>query len=360
MRFKKCGKFLARIVPVICVVCLVVSMAVPASAATINTYNYEDFITNTVTTTSGKIYTANLLRDNCYWRIYTGSNTSNLLSSGYGKNFTVSAMTGTEYTFVVDPASTNSYLDLSNIPLGTSLKLSYYLNADFSFITPTCIISVLYFDSNGSYLSRYDIELDKEGMSFPVEVAFPLNPPSGASVCRFQMKFTDIIPLPADGETNVVRDLYFVLNNFDLIIPVSNDYIINNNQQQTNNKLGELLDKQDQTNDKLNDLYEKQEQTNEKLDDIIEGTPEQNEEADEVEDKTDDALGDLESAGDALENVERPEIDADSLVPDQLFGDDYLLLVDTIKILWTSDIITDNITILAGFILLALVIHGKK
>lgn len=112
------------------------------------------------------------------------------------------------------------------------------------------------------------------------------------------------------------------------------------------------------------ELYEqgkKIDKLSEKIEDLSNGTPEQNQQADKFQGDINSAVGDLDSAGDVLSGVEKPDVDMDNIVPnDILAGTAYNSFVDTIKVFWDSGLLSTITVVLGALILISYILFGEK
>lgn len=341
MQHKKVFKILIRILPLVVVFAVFFGSIIPVSAREVfdyidysKTYEYANGTKKIVTTFD---YAVDDITPT--WGFFDKNNNWSYITDIDGVEAEWTFYKNKPIQVKLYAAGVNNVWNISTIPNGISFDVVADVNffstggvieGPFNFSTTRYGFHVQYYDKDLEYISMQSI-VAGTGEVASFQAFAQMNIPDNARYARFDCVWFECL---YEGP-NASIDVSMSVNKFvlSLFVPASTA---------------------------SDDMLNEQEKTNDLLDDILNGSQEDNKDADDLEDKTDDSLGDLEDAGDALENVERPEINADDLVPDDLFGDDYLLLVDTIKIFWKSDIITKNLTIMAGFILLALVIHGKK
>ena len=97
------------------------------------------------------------------------------------------------------------------------------------------------------------------------------------------------------------------------------------------------------------------------LNDLVNGTEEQNQSAQDFSESMDSAIGDLESAGDSLNQVDTPSVDVDELIPnDVLLGEAYLNYVTAIQPFWDCKPLVAILTLLGVLILISVVFFGLR
>lgn len=138
--------------------------------------------------------------------------------------------------------------------------------------------------------------------------------------------------------------------------------IYENSQTMTaiKNKLTDIDNSIGQTNDKLDGIGDKLDGANDRLDQIINGSDEQKAEADAFDDAMNDAVSDIEDAGDAFDSVDKPWIDFEALVPGELLGSHYLRYIGWINQFWDVETILTMLSILCGFMLISYILYGEK
>ncbi len=97
-----------------------------------------------------------------------------------------------------------------------------------------------------------------------------------------------------------------------------------------------------------------------KLDDIVNGTPDQNENVDNNQTLVDGLVGDLGDASDQLGAVEKPDIIVGDLFPSLLLQGFFMTYTAILASVWQIDLLTSMVTILVGFMVVAMVFFGKR
>lgn len=97
-----------------------------------------------------------------------------------------------------------------------------------------------------------------------------------------------------------------------------------------------------------------------KLEQMYTGDPEDNNSAQNSSDKMNSAINGLGSVQNALDDIQQPVIDFESLLPDELIGATYLNVVAVIKEFWKIPLLSRMTTVLGVFILYSVVFFGKK
>lgn len=355
IEWKKVVKCLTSCIAVFAVV--VVCLATPAKAAV---YDIADFYQTAVVDGSDKTVFYEI--DVPAYSIVTGGGSQ--FASGYGTiSFTFpAAVTNVGIVNVYhfgaiiygnSSSASDGLLDVSDIMNGAVVSLaldfsinmgtstSIPMNANFDYTT-----FIMSYDKNMKRIETYTLEtvnssLAPEGAVFVENNCVYTLPDNTAYIgCATQIYFRagfDLSTMSAEVAPQPV------------IISVDTNMIYE--QSVTMDKIKE----------QLTGIGGKLDDTNEKLDSVISGTPEMNDSANQAQDRVDGLAGELNAAGDALGSLEKPEFNADEVVPsEQLAGASYLAYTGLISIFWENDTIMTMVSILGSVMLISFLLFAEK
>lgn len=234
-----------------------------------------------------------------------------------------------KYIFKYYPTGYNAYWDLSLIPDGTVISLYGDLSFASGCQTPNPGIAVNYYDVSfkklGSTVYTY-FGNDSFNLNY-IAGDFTISKPAGAVYARFDVVYKNWAPITSSTTVTV----YGGECKFTMTIPKS------------------VLDQAG--NDLSNDILAS---INDSLKDDYGGVGNQ------ALGEMGQAVGGLDSAGQALDNVNKPNIDIDVIVPSDITSDVYLKYSALISIFWSSPVLISMVGILVSLILISYVFHGKK
>ena len=348
-KLKRMRTLALRVIPMItAVIVLVSSLTFSASAAWIpedpplHFYDYNDYKIATSIDGDYEIVTGSLPVADSEWQIYVED-------GPFGRYFnTMSIPVNIHPDYVTDvycyPHGSGNRLKLSNIKKGTKASVVFSVSSDTSEKADFITAELYYCDSSGRLFmgsegSSYVTDTWLDGST--VELTFNISPPAGAVGVMLRISLQDLTsPYEYDYDTEIT------LLSYTLDLSISSMYIL---QQQTG-----------ETNRLLEDVSDQLESQGKTLEEILNGTKEDQDAADEFKDKADSAIGDLGSAGDALDSLEKPSVNVGSLVPPELLGTSYLNYISVLSVVWNQRTLTSMVTIMVGFFLLSLLLFGKK
>lgn len=319
INIQKIAKRLFPIVTAFCVILLCV--AFPASAV-----EWKDLVYSTSVENGNVTYSLDLLPGGRY-----------LLYEVYPYKV-IDWVQGSNYVFDSGGRYGISYISVSfeiDQLFFTSGISSYNIDFDFDGISDDNAVAI---SSSTLEVNYYDSSLVRLGQQFqnasldPSEgfsASFTPNVPSGTRYVTF---VCNIIFDAVDAFASSFDIDYF---GYDFTVPVSSVENL--------------------------EILNKLEEQGQKLDDIINGTPEQNEQADRFQEDVNGAVGDLGAAGDALNQVPKPDVSVDDLVPnDILAGTAYLTYTGAIQEFWSSEILSTITVLLGGMVLISYLLFGEK
>ena len=352
----ECKKSLAKsmfwriLFTVICVTLLICSLSLPASAAVLD---YNDYVTNVKVDGDNDIVTVSFPLDSM--RISLIEIGVGEVASVVGSSLSVVVSADTRYVVRCYPLGDS--ISLSNIPSDTVCSLSLSIDSrSWGYIDVTNAYSSFgfaYYGKSGNFLDliwgglNHDNEWDMTASEVltPVPDAFSFLPMG--DFCDFSFW---------EGRTVDIGVYYFTMT-----MTISSLYRLQQQSGKTNEILTEVEKQLADQGKTLDEVLDAQKDTNNKLDSIINGSSEQQNAADRFKDDIGSASDSLDAAGDALNQVPKPNISAGSLVPnDVLSGNDYLVYVASIQEFWKSDVLSAVTLILGSMILISYVLFGEK
>lgn len=338
------------------------SFVFTASAAN---YDYQDYIVDEGYVGDNTILTASFPEELAGWnlmdyvddgRITLSQRGTFTFAAAYGE-FSVHDGLGSLVQFIFNPLS-NNYMKADNVPNGSTLTFDTYFWYKHNIVGSHAEelqlhTTVRYYDSDYNELGRTVVYDPKT--YFTTE-----NGQQYGTVAKdtwVESSITTNISKPAG--TKYMRVMWYLVNNAGYY-PVSNfntsRYIIEmrpprikftiNTDYLANLTNKEVADRVDKVNDSVQE--------------VISGTPEQNNAANSMNNQMNDSIAGLESAGDALESVEKPDISGVNLQPDILGAQSYLGVVNCINSFWDNPAILAMASILAIVMLIAVVLFGLR
>ena len=273
-----------------------------------------------------------------YHNVYVGDNSIEQIG---GDTFVFTLSPGQTVGLYEYPAGYRG-LSLDNIPVGSKLVFDFYLSisapVDPSW-TPRFYQRYHYADLRGNWLGN-SIRTEISGsLSQSYTIEYTVESVENAYA------FVPSIAINNWG-TYSMSDLIATVNLTDvrLVMDISADYWSKWQAGQNGKMLEEIKDTIEDSTDK-----------------IVNGTPEQNQAAQDFSESMDSAIGDLENAGDSLNQVDTPDVDVDTLIPnDVLLGESYLNYVTAIQTFWDCEILAKILTFLGVLILISVVFFGLR
>lgn len=238
------------------------------------------------------------------------------------------------------------YLDLSPIPSGSILAFSVFVHIDGIDATK----SYAYYCNYG--YGAYDVQTGKitdkviesvavqqiDSATFSASYEVELN--HGYSNFVPQITF-GIVGLPT-----VTGRWLFNLDEFKI--------------ETTIDALKTLEENSEKTNELLEEIREQNNITLQNWQDFLDGKKEWQDIVDESSDQIHDSIGDMNDIGDALATVPKPEIDIDTLVPDELAGQEYLNYTEVLTRIWENPIISTTVYIMGLMLIVSYLLFGER
>lgn len=329
-------KIAKRIFPILCTLCVLISCICSpvlgytraSSIDVVNPYKEIKVLNSTADsfTVSFSAWPSDFA--GVRWNFYSTSWTQ-LDSIGHSGTSNYVFSDQSKYIFKYYPTGYDAYWDLSLIPDGTVISLYGDLSFATGCQTPNPGVSVSYYDSSfkklGSTFYTY-FGNDSFNLNY-IAGDFTIAKPTGAVYARFDIVYKNWAPLTASTTVTV----YGGECKFTMTVPKS------------------VLDQAG--NELSNDILAS---INDSLKDDYGGVGNQ------ALGEMGQAVGGLDSAGQALDNVNKPNIDIDVIVPSDITSDVYLKYSALISIFWSSPVLISMVGILVSLILISYVFHGKK
>lgn len=354
----KIQNLLKRGIPLVLalVICLVVIPLTPVSAATTSkALDYRDYITDVTVDGNNDLVTVRLPEKLCEIALCDRNWKTIYSTKGHSFSYDYDIETVSNLKVVIEPF-TRSYLSLSNIPSDAKWHLSFrvdFMSWSHEFGLDYSLLHELYFNNGEREVDKV-LELNPSllsegGYLFETSGTF-LSGYEGFSVFY---EMNNVNAEPSD-------QLDITVVSFDIQLSINSYYRALQEMGYTEqiDELKQELESQGQT---LDGILQQQEQQNQKLDDIISGSPEEQEKADQFEQQASGAIADLEEAGDALNQIEKPDISASDLVPtDILGGVAFLSYAGVISEFWNNKTLTLLVMTLGGFLIISYILYGGK
>lgn len=346
-----------RILPVFIVVAvMIVSMATPVSAETLD---YEDYVTNITVDGDNDLVTVVIPSSFATWsitQVSSGSISSYVGAtawSGYG-----------EHHVRVYPLGNNK-ISLENIPDGSVITTSIYVQGyDYGIDYSRWQCNLFLYDASGTRL-----EVDRQWFtdvsgvlnSFRMESTVTLDKTSGASSFDFSTYIESAI-----SDRYTISDVYksdnwtYVLESTEITFSISSAYREAQASGKTNKLLETIEDKLEEQGKTMEEVLEQQQQTNDKLDDIISGSQEDQDAANDFKDQVTDQDQAIQDAEDVIDSAIR--IDGEP-VTNWLISLMYKLDIpyaNTLGLFWEWTLLHDLLLMASIFALLSFVLFGKK
>lgn len=318
-----------RILPVITAAVVLIScLAFPASAAVLD---YRDYIVDIVVEGDKDLVTLHIPASMATWDMCYTNGTIDLTWTG------ASAVwhNGNVHDVRFYPLGKGNEFAMSDFPDGTQVTFSIFLRSQTAINYSATELYLVYpFKSDIGML-----DVDVTGTSVVFDYTFTIDR-SFADGNFFVRADIDSVNSVYGGHVEYSTGTTTVTFS---ISSAYRDYIENGKNQELMDEIKDQLAEQNKT-----------------LEEILSGSKEDQDAADDFKDKTDSVLGDLGAAGDALESLDKPDVDVQGLVPSQLLSGSYLNYIAVLATSWNESTLTSMVTIMVGFLLISLLLHGKK
>lgn len=308
-----------RFFPVIVSLCIILTILAYPTFAASTVMSYKDLLSKTVVDGDNVIYELNVDRYATKWRVNYSGNYIGLNGYYCEYGFENNQKFNLQCYPLGGYGSDIKSLSLQDVPAGTSVALFAQITSVGQYLTPSISCFINYYDSSGNWISADKKELGLYTTPYDINATFTLSIPSNA------VSFTPSFVIYNLGGIDGGVYYYVSLSSFSMTLTMTNAMV-------------ESL----------------------KTDVIITGSQEQQNAANQAGQNVSNAVGDLNAAGDAMTAIDKPNVNIDSLVPDDLTSDVYLAYTGCISKLWNDEVLTAMVGILVGMILISYLLHGKK
>lgn len=318
-----------RILPVItAAVVLISSLSFPTSAAVLD---YRDYIVDIVVEGDKDLVTLYIPSSMAYWHILDHAGN---ISQAWTGNVAV-WHTGEVHNVQFFPFGKDNVFTLDDFPDGTEVTFGIFISSQTQVLYSATDLYMVY-----PFSSEFGIiDTDGSGTNILFDYTFVIDR-SFADGNFYVRADIDSVHSLSGGHVEYSAGPTTVTFS---ISSAYRDYIENGKNQELMDEIKDQLAEQNKT-----------------LEEILSGSKEDQDAADDFKDKTDSVLGDLGAAGDALESLDKPDVDVQGLVPSQLLSGSYLNYIAVLATSWNESTLTSMVTIMVGFLLISLLLHGKK
>lgn len=353
-----------RVFPILAVFSLVFCLAVPGKAATTvvtgneayptGLVNWMDYVSNVTVDGENNLLTVTIP---AYWIFYRTLQGSTVREVGYGNHFTTVANSKTStyiYPFgaVINAdggVSGGRLLDISNLPIGSRIDMVFDINFsgnDFSVDDHGYWNFLLY------YYKWVDgvLTCQGSGTSSGTLTSSPLTESWTYLEHDYQDDY-DVIgwsfQLNTLGGSDGAEDYELSVSYYASITMTLSTAYYEYLQGQENSAI-------------LNEIEQQLEDQNMTLDQILDELSVFEDNSEEIRGDVDSVVGDLESAGNALDSLDQPQLNVDELAPGEIFGDEYLAYVGVINVLYYDSTISRICSVMALLLITSVILFGKR
>lgn len=343
---------IARVLPVLLVLVVVVSAAVPVLGANV-AIDYENYITDIQVDGERDIVTVNFPVNNTEWQVHRNG-TEILREYGVDRVSWVDQDLSS-YDVYAYPLGYETQLSLSNIPNGTFIDFYFVSESNgVSHTTPSISVQCYYMDASGNLISFEEMKYDKTPIDGGYDIYFNINKPAGAVSCFFRATFQGYSALQA-GRTLGLR-----MKSYSLRLSISSLYRMQQEMGKTNKLLDEVSAQLEEQGKTMEEIVDQQQQTNDKLDDIISGSQEDQNAAEDFKDQVADQNQAIQDAEDAIDSAikfdDKPVI---NFFVDLMYKLD-IPYANVLALFWEWTLLHDLLLMASIFALLSFILFGKK
>lgn len=254
----------------ILVLCLVFPCATSALAVTV--YDYNDFVTDVRVDGVNDVVTLDFPLENTkiYWALYDGVTNQDLglVASSTGPVISAGLFEGDYFYLDVYPLGEDEFgyplLDVSEVPNGSKLSISFTTNLTPGHGTPTHDAIIAYCNDDGDIIKSIQETVGTSHVGEVYTIDFTLDKPDGANCIRFWVQLDNWYALYTDTYT-------FTLLSCNMELSISSLYKLQREMGKTNEILGEVEKQLEENGQTLEQILQEQEKLPDKIGDEMQG-----------------------------------------------------------------------------------------